>query len=172
MTALLPPVLLDQMQLASWMACIHETDELLRSLRLAEPSEPSEPLAEEPLLVPEPSCTWAPQSCGCRSSEQSSKVFVGGLPSSLSSKQLFHLFQEYTGAAIKKAWVQKPTAAGQDCYPPPLNRGFGFVVFEDKQMVDLLIKPDARTFVPLSDGRQLEVKRALSAAALRPRHRA
>ena len=50
--------------------------------------------------------------------------------------------------------------------------GFGFVVFEDKQMVDLLIKPDARTFVPLSDGRQLEVKRALSAAALRPRHRA
>ena len=79
-------------------------------------------------------------------------------------KQLFHLFQEYTGAAIKKAWVQKPTAAGQDCYPPPLNRGFGFVVFEDKQMVDLLIKPDAGTFVPLSDGRQLEVKRALSAA--------
>lgn len=89
------------------------------------------------------------------------KVFVGGVPQDLSQDDLYTIFTEYGG--VKKAWLQRYRTSGNPNSTPPHNhRGFGFVIFYETRAVDQLLGDNFSKYIPLRDGRRLEVKRAVS----------
>merc|ERR1712060_682150 len=50
---------------------------------------------------------------------------------------------------------------------PHNHRGFGFVIFEDANAIELLLGNAQSRFLILPDGRKLEVKRAVSSSNMR-----
>eukprot|EP00933_Yihiella_yeosuensis_P008425 TRINITY_DN11385_c0_g1_i1.p1 TRINITY_DN11385_c0_g1~~TRINITY_DN11385_c0_g1_i1.p1 ORF type:complete len:595 (+),score=133.86 TRINITY_DN11385_c0_g1_i1:173-1957(+) len=97
------------------------------------------------------------------------KVFVGGIPQEMTQDDLFKVFSEY--APVKKAWLQRYRDATKVKAGAPHNhRGFGFVIFTDGSAVDQLLGPlehsgkQKSCFIPLKDGKKLEVKRAVSSS--------
>uniref|UniRef100_A0A7S4Q1A2 RRM domain-containing protein n=1 Tax=Alexandrium monilatum TaxID=311494 RepID=A0A7S4Q1A2_9DINO len=89
------------------------------------------------------------------------KVFVGGVPQNMNQDDLFSIFNSIAG--VKKAWLQRHRTAGTVYSTPPRNhRGFGFVIFHDGNAVEKLLGRNSSCFLMLSDGRKLEVKRAVS----------
>lgn len=99
------------------------------------------------------------------SSRQVGKVFVGGVPQDMNGDDLYNVFIEYGG--VKKAWLQSYRTVGRGVQSSSHNhRGFGFVIFYDASSVDNLIGRGQSRFLSLSDGRRLEVKRAVPSSDL------
>ncbi|CAE7798086.1 Hnrnpa0, partial [Symbiodinium sp. CCMP2456] len=89
------------------------------------------------------------------------KVFVGGIPQDMQQEDLLKLFSEI--APVKKAWVQRYRDATKVKSPTSHNhRGFGFVIFQEATAVDRFLGSEVSRFIPVRDGRKLEVKRAIS----------
>lgn len=96
---------------------------------------------------------------------QTGKVFIGGVPQDMNQDDLYNLFSEFGG--VKKAWLQSYRTVGRMNQSPPHNhRGFGFVIFYDNTSVDQLLGKQFSRFMPLPDGRRLEVKRAVPSSDL------
>mmetsp|Transcript_39363 Transcript_39363/g.111329 ORF Transcript_39363/g.111329 Transcript_39363/m.111329 type:complete len:372 (+) Transcript_39363:67-1182(+) len=100
-------------------------------------------------------------------SSQVRKVFVGGIPQDLTQDELYNIFSEFS--RVKKAWLQRyrANAGNQGSAPPHNHRGFGFVIFYDGTAVDQMLGQNFSRFIILSDGRKLEVKRAVSSSDMR-----
>jgi len=78
---------------------------------------------------------------------------------------LYAMFQEYGG--VKKAWLHSYRTVGRTNQQPPHNhRGFGFVIFYDANSVENMLGKSYSCFLPLPDGRKLEVKRAVPSSDL------
>jgi hypothetical protein len=89
---------------------------------------------------------------------------VGGIPQEMDQISLLREFRKY--GPVKKAWLQRPRE-GQN---QPMNvehRGFGFVVFQGEDTVDMLLGSDESGFFRLSNGFQVEVKRAVSSNGMK-----
>jgi len=96
---------------------------------------------------------------------QPGKVFVGGVPQDMNQDDLYNVFNEFGG--VKKAWLQSYRTIGRINQAPPHNhRGFGFVIFYDICSVDQLLEKNYSRFLALTDGRRLEVKRAVPSSEL------
>eukprot|EP00930_Biecheleria_cincta_P024314 TRINITY_DN17407_c0_g1_i1.p1 TRINITY_DN17407_c0_g1~~TRINITY_DN17407_c0_g1_i1.p1 ORF type:complete len:362 (+),score=43.89 TRINITY_DN17407_c0_g1_i1:66-1088(+) len=96
--------------------------------------------------------------------KQSSKVFVGGIAQDMDQHSLLREFSKY--GTVKKAWLQR----SRECHNQPTNgehRGFGFVVFQGEDTVDMLLGSDESRFFRLSNGFEVEVKRAVSSSAMK-----
>ncbi|CAE7661864.1 HNRNPA0, partial [Symbiodinium pilosum] len=80
----------------------------------------------------------------------------------MQQEDLLKLFSETVGP-VKKAWVQRYRDATKVKSPTSHNhRGFGFVIFQESNAVDRFLGSDVSKFIPVRDGRKLEVKRAIS----------
>lgn len=96
---------------------------------------------------------------------QARKVFVGGIPQDMQQDELFKIFAAY--GQVKKAWLQRyrdANAKGKATAPGNNHRGFGFVIFQDSSVVDELLGNSDSHFIPLPNGRKLEIKRAVSSS--------
>lgn len=108
-----------------------------------------------------PEMTWVGKE------KQTSKVFVGGIPQDMDQFGLQREFSKY--ATVRKAWLPRPRE-GQNQSVSGTHRGFGFVIFQDDDAVDLLLGNDNNSkFFVLSDGSKVEVKRAVWNATLSPK---
>lgn len=96
--------------------------------------------------------------------KQSSKVFVGGIPQFMDQSSLREEFTHI--GKVKKAWIQR-SREGQNQPTNGEHRGFGFVVFEGDNTVDVLLGREESIFLSLSNGCQVEVKRAVSSSAMK-----
>ena len=102
-----------------------------------------------------------PEEPGARGPKRNvRKVFVGGVPQDMTQDELHSVFSEH--ASIKKAWLQKYRAGPGAVHHPNKHRGFGFVIFNDASGVDILLGDSFSRYLVLSDGKKLEVKRAVS----------
>lgn len=118
--------------------------------------------------------TEAPQSSDSRRPSvvgggmpQSKKVFIGGVPQDMTQDQLRAVFAKF--GDVKKAWLQKERAERQEKRDPGAvkpHRGFGFVVFSEDAGVDNVLGQEFSRFIPLADGKRLEVKRALTSSVM------
>jgi hypothetical protein len=90
------------------------------------------------------------------------KVFVGGIPQTVDSNDLFRLFSNV--GKVKKAWMQM-FHAERHVSNARKHRGFGFVIFSQEDAVDKLLGEDFSRFVTFGDGLQLEIKRAVGKVA-------
>jgi hypothetical protein len=102
----------------------------------------------------------APRGCHSPSWLQARKVFVGGIPQRIEQQDLYKMFTSV--GRVKKAWLQM---FHQNHYanrePGAKNhRGFGFVVFSEKNTVDRMLGDDHSRFIAF-DGLRLEIKRAV-----------
>jgi len=91
---------------------------------------------------------------------QTRKVFVGGIPQSVDQKDLHKLFSVVS--KVKMAWLQMHHHDHHDNRAPGVrkHRGFGFVVFAEKNAVDQLLGMEYSQFVDFGNFR-FEVKRAV-----------
>jgi len=90
------------------------------------------------------------------------KIFVGGIPQTIDQNELFKLFS--TVSKVKKAWMQ--TFHQDRCVPNARkHRGFGFVIFADKEAVQKLLGDDFSRKISFGEGLELEVKRAVGKQA-------
>jgi hypothetical protein len=88
------------------------------------------------------------------------KIFVGGIPQSMDQNSLYKLFSKT--AKVKKAWLQMFHAESHEEQGPiKKHRGFGFVIFADKDAVDELLGEEFSRVIYFGDGIRLEVKRAV-----------
>jgi len=90
---------------------------------------------------------------------QARKVFVGGIPQSVDQNGLYQMFSNI--GKVKKAWLQlfhNDRAATQNPSTKK-HRGFGFVIFYEKQAIDQLLGNDLSRFISFGN-EKLEVKRA------------
>jgi len=109
---------------------------------------------EEPTSSPD-KAKWA----------QVRKIFVGGIPQSMDQNSLYKLFSK-TGK-VKKAWLQIFHADSHEGQGPSRkHRGFGFVIFADKDAVDQLLGEDFSKVIYFGDGIRLEVKRSVGKTAI------
>jgi hypothetical protein len=88
------------------------------------------------------------------------KIFVGGSPHNIDQNSLYKLFNKF--AKVKKAWLQmfradSPVGRSHS----KKHRGFGFVIFADKDAVDSLLGDAFSKFIAFGDGLTLDVKRAV-----------
>eukprot|EP00930_Biecheleria_cincta_P070183 TRINITY_DN5782_c0_g2_i1.p1 TRINITY_DN5782_c0_g2~~TRINITY_DN5782_c0_g2_i1.p1 ORF type:complete len:413 (-),score=66.40 TRINITY_DN5782_c0_g2_i1:251-1405(-) len=111
-------------------------------------------------LVSSPESSWTSQE------KQTLKVFVGGIPQDMNQFSLHREFSKY--ATVKKAWLPRPRES-QNQSMNGTHRGFGFVIFQDDAAVDALLGNDDSRFLKLSDGSQVEVKRAVWSTAMSPK---
>lgn len=111
-------------------------------------------------LMSSPEVPWVGQT------KQTSKVFVGGIPQDMDQFSLQREFSKY--ATVRKAWLPRPRE-GQNQSVSGTHRGFGFVIFQDDDAVDLLLGNENSKFFVLSDGSQVEVKRAVWNNAMSPK---
>jgi len=93
------------------------------------------------------------------------KIFVGGIPQSMTQEDFGAVFSQY--GRVKRAWLQRHratdrAAGGGGGAAQRNHRGFGFVIFHDSSAVERLLGVGASCFITLGDGRRLEVKRAVS----------
>jgi hypothetical protein len=93
------------------------------------------------------------------------KIFVGGIPQSMTQEDFGAVFSQY--GRVKRAWLQRHratdrTAGGGGGTAQRNHRGFGFVIFHDSSAVERLLGGGSSRFITLPDGRRLEVKRAVS----------
>jgi len=93
------------------------------------------------------------------------KIFVGGIPQSMTQEDFGAVFSQY--GRVKRAWLQRHratdrAAGGGGGAAQRNHRGFGFVIFHDGSAVERLLGAGSSRFIPLPDGRRLEVKRAVS----------
>jgi hypothetical protein len=90
---------------------------------------------------------------------QARKVFVGGIPQTVDQNGLYHMFSK--AGKVKKTWIQTHRGdRSEDSSSTARNhRGFGFVIFHEKQSVDRMLgdKPSIR----FGEDVQLEVRRAI-----------
>jgi hypothetical protein len=92
---------------------------------------------------------------------QARKVFVGGVPQNVNQTALHSMFNQV--GKVHQAWLQSLKPEVQKGLPPPpakSHRGFGFVVFFEKQTVDQLLGHEFSRYIQFGDIR-LEVKRAV-----------
>merc|ERR1719199_2387950 len=82
---------------------------------------------------------------------QARKVFVGGVPQTIDQNALYHMFSKV--GKVKKAWLQlfhHERASQADAAQRSTarkHRGFGFVIFYEKQSIDKLLGSDASRFI-------------------------
>lgn len=98
-----------------------------------------------------------------RQADQGYKVFVGGVPRSMEQDAVITVFAGM-GAKVKKAWLQKHRSIGDMPAPKSASRhhrGFGFVVFNDTESLELVMGGCESRFLDLKGGLRLEVKRAV-----------
>jgi len=96
---------------------------------------------------------------------QARKVFVGGIPQTVDQKELYSMFSKH--GKVKKAWLQlfhNDQGASKES-PAKKHRGFGFIIFCEKQSVDKLLGTDLSLFVCFPNDIRLEVKRSVSKAS-------
>merc|ERR1719282_1681191 len=75
----------------------------------------------------------------------------------MNQDDLYTVFNEF--AVVERAWLQR-RGSDQDHFMNN-HRGFGFVVFYNESAVNDLLGASFSKFIPLRDGKMLEVKRAL-----------
>merc|ERR1719271_1877760 len=87
----------------------------------------------------------------------SCKVFIGGIPQDLDTEEVNQILSEY--APVKKSWLQrhKENQPGAN----QKHRGFGFAILS-AAAVDRLLGDKSSRYLPLKDGRRIEVKHAVS----------
>jgi RNA recognition motif-containing protein len=87
-------------------------------------------------------------------------VFVGGIPQTVDQTGLYIMFSKI--GKVKKAWLQLFHADRKTGQPPAekKHRGFGFVIFYDKQSIDKMLGDECSRFVCFDD-LKLDVKRAV-----------
>jgi len=117
---------------------------------------PSPTLAEPPLCLPgaENKSSWL----------QARKVFVGGIPQTTDQNALYQMFSKF--GKVKKAWLQLENndRAANGITTTKNHRGFGFVIFHEKLVIDQLLGDMESRFVTCVNDLKLEVKRALGKA--------
>jgi len=86
------------------------------------------------------------------------KVFIGGIPQDLEQEEVRSVLNEY--APVKKSWLQRHKESAPGAIQK--HRGFGFAILADAAAVDRLLGGKISRFLPLGDGRRIEVKRAVS----------
>eukprot|EP00437_Effrenium_voratum_P017479 CAMPEP_0181444958 /NCGR_PEP_ID=MMETSP1110-20121109/25342_1 /TAXON_ID=174948 /ORGANISM="Symbiodinium sp., Strain CCMP421" /LENGTH=308 /DNA_ID=CAMNT_0023568991 /DNA_START=82 /DNA_END=1008 /DNA_ORIENTATION=+ len=103
-----------------------------------------------------------------KSSTQDCKVFVGGVPQSWDSdthlKDFFNRFGH-----VKKAWLQKHNDNNEDARYKQNHRGFGFVVFQSKEPVEMLLGQALSIKLDIGKAQPIEVKAAQSSATMKQR---
>lgn len=89
------------------------------------------------------------------------KVFVGGVPQHIDQASLYKMFNKI--ARVKKAWLQLVHADGTKGPVSGMkkHRGFGFVIFFDKQAVEQLLGRASSRMMCFDDNLKVEVKRAV-----------
>jgi len=95
---------------------------------------------------------------------QARKVFVGGIPQTVDQNALYHIFSKI--GKVKKAWLQlfhNDQGFSRES-PAKKHRGFGFVIFCEKQSVDALLGTDFSRFVCFDNDMRLEVKQSVNKA--------
>jgi hypothetical protein len=98
---------------------------------------------------------------------QARKIFVGGIPQSMDQNSLYKLFSKT--AKVKKAWLQMFHADSPEGQGPnKKHRGFGFVIFADKNAADQLLGEDFAKIIYFGDGIRLEIKRAVGKTGTSP----
>lgn len=117
---------------------------------------PSPTLAEPPQCLPdaENKTSWL----------QARKIFVGGIPQTMDQNALYHMFSKF--GKVKKAWLQPfhsdQTPNGNKSTKK--HRGFGYVIFYEKLVIDQLLGDTEAQFVTWMNDHKLEVKRAFGKA--------
>jgi RNA recognition motif-containing protein len=97
---------------------------------------------------------------------QARKIFVGGIPQSMDQNSLYKLFTKT--AKVKKAWLQMFHADSPEGQGPnKRHRGFGFVIFADKDGVDQLLGAEFSKVIYFGDIR-LDIKRAVGKTGTSP----
>jgi len=87
------------------------------------------------------------------------KVFVGGIPQSIDQNGLYQMFSKV--GKVKKAWLQLfHNDRGSPIPTTKKHRGFGFVIFYEKQTIDKLLDNESSRFVSFGSDLKLEVKRS------------
>lgn len=86
-------------------------------------------------------------------------MFVGGVPQTIDQNALYHMFSKI--GKVKKAWLQLFHADHDGSPAGKKHRGFGFVIFHEKQSINQLLGEDSQRFVCFGDDLKLEVKRAV-----------
>lgn len=93
-------------------------------------------------------------------------MFVGGIPQSIDADDLHNMFS--TIGKVKKAWLQFNAFENRDDAPWSTkrpHRGFGFVVFHEKLVVDKLLGDEFSRFICFGEAIKFEVKRAVGSVA-------
>lgn len=90
---------------------------------------------------------------------ETSKVFVGGIPQHWDRNFICSTFSKF--GKVKKAWLQTLRHDRTMTSKPLNHRGFGFVVFSEKNAVDNVLGDSFARIVWFGDT-QVEVKRAVS----------
>jgi hypothetical protein len=89
---------------------------------------------------------------------QARKVFVGGVPQRVDQADLYKMFSRV--AKVEKAWLQM--AKEDRCVSnAKKHRGFGFVIFSDKNAVEGLLGEDTSKLITLGEDLRFDVKRAV-----------
>jgi len=105
-----------------------------------------------------------PRAAGRREARDD-KVFVGGVTQDMTKDALHHVFSQF--GAVKRAWLQCHRAEAKTAQTRHRShRGFGFVIFSSPATVTALLGDASSRFISLSDGRRLEVKRAMTSKDL------
>lgn len=91
---------------------------------------------------------------------QARKVFVGGIPQTIDQNGLYQMFSKI--GKVKKAWLQlfNNDRAPSQIPSTKKHRGFGFVIFYERQAIDQLLGNEPSKFVSFGKDLKLEVKRA------------
>lgn len=95
------------------------------------------------------------------------KVFVGGIPQSIDQNGLYQLFSKV--GKVKKAWLQlfHNDRASHQIPTGKKHRGFGFVIFYEKQAIDQILGNEDSRFISFENDINLEVKRAFGKTSVR-----
>jgi len=127
-------------------------------------SMPTEP--EDDIDAPSPGSEDQKHQCPPGALDKSSwlnarKVFVGGIGQTVDRNALYDMFSEF--GKVEKAWVSLFHNDPGVCRESPgqTHRGFGFVIFCEKQSVDALLGTEFSRFVHF-DNHMLEVKQSIS----------
>jgi len=91
---------------------------------------------------------------------QARKVFVGGIPQTIDQNGLYQMFSKI--GKVKKAWLQLFNNDRALTQTPSTrkHRGFGFVIFYERQAIDEMLGNEPSKFVLFGKDLKLEVKRA------------
>jgi len=93
---------------------------------------------------------------------QARKVFVGGIPQAIDQNGLYRMLSKV--GKVKKAWLQlfhNDRSSKDQTSTAKKHRGFGFVIFYERQSIDELLGDEFSRFVCFDGDLKLEIKRSI-----------